>query len=213
MSTQPLLKPGTNDPSFPVVYFLDHRVFQHSGMQLPKSQWVAPPIIIKYVGEPLSIATKYWDKIHWWMPIISKKRFYDNSLNPLVPLGVDIVLLLATMRLIQWYPEQEPRPEAEYVAIRYAIFEAETAGILTLQLLQAKVILTVYEFAHAIYPAAYLSVGACARYGTSLGINQSLKMYPLAATPELILEIEEKKRTWWLILLLDRYVLHIICLD
>jgi hypothetical protein len=117
---------------------------------------------------------------------------------------------LATMKLIQWYPEQEFKPEAEYVAIRYAIFEAETAGILTFPLLQAKIILTVYEFAHAIYPAAYLSVGACARYGTSLGVNQTLTTPPIASSPELTLEIEEKKRTWWLILLLDRYVFYFL---
>ncbi|KAF1982763.1 hypothetical protein K402DRAFT_437571 [Aulographum hederae CBS 113979] len=173
------LESGIEQP-FPAVYFMDHRVFQHSRMQLPKTNWAAPAILIEYVREPLSLAQEYWNKVHWWMPIISKKRFYDHSLNPLVQQGVDVVLLLSAMKLVVWHPGQTPRPEAQHRAIRHAFVEAENAGILTLQLLQAKILVTIYEFGHAIYPAAYLSVGSSA------------------------LEIEEKKRSWWAVLILDR---------
>jgi hypothetical protein len=205
-TTQPLLTPADSDQSFPVVYFLDNRVFQRSRMQLPKTNWTASPIIADYVGEPLSLALQYWEKVHWWMPIISKKRFYDHSLNPLVPRGVDVFLLLSTMKLILWHPGKEPRPATEYRVVRHALLEAENAGVLTLQLLQAKILLTIYEFGHAIYPAAYLSVGSCARFGTALGVNQCLQATGLSVSPEATLEIEEKKRSWWAVLMLDRFV-------
>jgi Fungal specific transcription factor domain len=208
-SSQPLLTPADNDQPFPVVYFLDHRVFQHSRMQLPKTNWSVPSIIINFVGDRLALAQEYWAMVHWWMPIISKKRFYDQSLNPLVLQGVDVILLLSTMKLVLWHPGQAPRPVTEYMAIRHAILEAETAGILTLQLLQAKILLTIYEFGHAMYPAAYMSVGSCARYGTALGVNECLQT-GLSISPESTLEIEEKKRSWWSILILDRFVYQVL---
>ncbi len=175
-------------------------------MQLPKASWSPPSVIADYVGDPLSLTLAYWEKVHWWMPIISKKRFYDHSLNPLVPQGVDVVLLLSAMRLVLWHPERELRPVTEYLTTRHAILEAETAGILTLQLLQAKILLTFYEFGHAVYPAAYLSVGSCARFGAALGVNKCLHVTDLSVSPEAALETEEKRRSWWAVLILDRFV-------
>lgn len=177
-------------------------------MQLqPRNVWNAPPIIAEYVGDPSLLADQYWDLIHWWIPIISKVRFYVHSLNPLIPYGVDVLLLLSTMKLLLWHPGQEPRPDREYTAIRHSILEAESAGIVTLQLLQAKILLTIYEFGHAIYPAAYLSVGSCARFGTALGVNKCLQNTDLAVSPEAALKTEEKKRAWWAVLMLDRCVI------
>jgi hypothetical protein len=176
-------------------------------MQLPTPNWTAPLIITAYVKEPLSIAAEYWEKIHWWLPIISKTRFYVYAVNPLVPQSVDITLLLCTMKLLFWHPEQEPLPEKEYLATRHAISDAEAAGVLTLQLLQAKILLTVFELGHAMYPSAYFSVGSAARFGTALGVNQCLETTDLSISPEAALETEEKKRSWWAILMLDRLVL------
>ncbi|KAF2817754.1 uncharacterized protein BDZ99DRAFT_23774 [Mytilinidion resinicola] len=203
-STQPLLTASDSNPTFPAVYFLDNRVFQHSRMQLPRTNWTVPPIIADYVGDPLPLALQYWNKVHSWMPIISKKRFYDHSLNPLISRDVDVVLLLSAMRLLLWHPAQEPCPETEYMAIRHAIIEAENLGVFTLQLLQAKILLTIYELGHALYPAAYLSVGSCARFGIAVGVNQCLQATNLSTSPEAALETEEKKRTWWAVLMLDR---------
>ncbi|KAF2673857.1 hypothetical protein BT63DRAFT_168588 [Microthyrium microscopicum] len=183
---------------------MDYRVFKHSHMQLPKNSWTASPVLLDFIGDPVSLALEYWEKVHWWLPIISKKRFHAHALNPLVPRGVDTVLLLSAMKLILWHPDPITRPDAEYMAIRHAFVEAESAGVLTLQLLQAKILITVYEFGHAIYPAAYLSVGSCARYGAALGVNLCLESTDLAISPEAALEVEEKKRAWWAVLLLDR---------
>lgn len=94
----------------------------------------------------------------------------------------------------------------EHLALKHAILEAENAGILTLPLLQAKILLTIYELGHAIYPAAYFSIASCARYGTALGVNKCLESNLLSNAPAFVLEAEEKKRAWWAILVLDRCV-------
>jgi hypothetical protein len=64
------------------------------------------------------------------------------------------------------------------------------------------VFIALYEFGHAIYPAAYLTIGAMARYGISSGIDGSgpSQMPP----PSDWIEDEERKRIWWAVLILDR---------
>lgn len=108
------------------------------------------------------------------------------------------------MKVLLWHPGTGPQPHTEHLALQHAILEAENAGILTLSLLQAKILLTIYEVGHAIYPAAYFSIASCARYGTALGVNKTLEYDVLFNAPAATLEAEEKKRAWWAILILDR---------
>lgn len=125
-------------------------------------------------------------------------------MNPLVPKIAELPLLLASMKLVLWNPGTEVQPSMEHLALKHSILEAESAGILTLSLLQTKILLTIYELGHAIYPAAYFSIASCARYGTVLGVNRCLESNELSNSPTAVLEAEEKKRAWWSILILDR---------
>lgn len=61
----------------------------------------------------------------------------------------------------------------------------------------------VYELGHGIYPSAYLSVGACARYGAALGYEECGYEDPGEGRGEWV-EAEERNRTCWAILILDR---------
>jgi hypothetical protein len=201
---QPLLTPAEYEPKFPAAFFLDRQVFDYSHVEIPKPSLTVPTHIAEYIGDPQTIAANYWDSVHWWMPIISKKRFYNHVMNPLTPKTAELPLLLSCMKILLWRPANEPQPHAEHLAIKHTILEAENAGILTLPLLQAKILLTIFELGHAIYPAAYFSIASCARYGTALGVNKCLEANVLSNAPAAILEAEEKKRAWWAILILDR---------
>jgi hypothetical protein len=92
-----------------------------------------------------------------------------------------------------------------YLAAKRFCAETELAGNLTIPFLQATIFIAIYELGHAIYPSAYLSIGSCARYGTALGINNDGKSsgrHP----PDNWVELEEIRRVWWGILILDRYI-------
>jgi hypothetical protein len=60
--------------------------------------------------------------------------------------------------------------------------------------------ISLYELGHGIYPAAFSTVAACARYGTALGIDD------LAVTDLTRAGGEEKLRVWWGILIVDQCV-------
>ncbi len=93
-----------------------------------------------------------------------------------------------------------------YRAVKQFYFDIEFSGRLSLQTLQAAVLIAIYEIGHGIYPAAIISVSNCARIGTLLGIDKSLNVWgPSSGIPWI--ELEERRRVWWAIIILDRCAL------
>jgi hypothetical protein len=85
--------------------------------------------------------------------------------------------------------------------------EVESTERLSIQVLQAAVCIAIFEISDAIYPAAYLTVGACARYGIAMGLDKVNKDRMGCCTHAVSwIDIEESRRVWWGVLILDRYV-------
>jgi len=128
---------------------------------------------------------RYFETIHRFFPIgkwclisgfynadsvsiVSKLRFQRLLLNESEP-NLDTVLMFLTLRLLCC----DDRSEAAslYAKCRKCLLLAETTGCASVRLLQASILITLYELANAIYPAAYLGVGRCARLGYAMGIH------------------------------------------
>ena len=113
------------------------------------------------------------------------------------------------MDLVLWAPgedfrDREPRTE-QYHAVKKIFFEVEQRGALSLQLLQAMLLLAIYEYAHAIYPSAYITIATCARYGLILGIDKQ-RQQEVEQTDFDLEQQEERRRVWWAIVILDRMI-------
>jgi hypothetical protein len=80
--------------------------------------------------------------------------------------------------------------------------DVETSGILSFQVLQAGILLALYEIGHAIHPSAFLSVGAIARYAYALGLRADVESQ--INRPLTWVEQEESRRVWWAIVFIDR---------
>ena len=191
------------------VYFLDHEIFTRGQMTVPIPSTSIPPHLMHHLGgtiEARRIASQYFDTVHTWLPIISKKRFFDHLLNPLFELRADVALLCICMKLVTWSaPDLDTDPETLlYSTAKQYLIDLETAGVFTLQTLQSCIFIAIYELGHAIYPSAYMSIGTCTRYAFALGVSWR----PAAgANMNNILcwvEQEERRRVWWAIIILDR---------
>lgn len=196
------------------IYFIAPQIFRQAQLELPRIHPSIPADISPFEKDPSrirNIAYTFFDSIHWWMPLISKKGFFAHLLNPLAQRRSELSLLIICMQLY-CARDLNPGTGALDVTVLYhnakrLHFEMEAAGVLSLRVLQAGILIALYEFGQAIYPAAYLTVGACARYGTAIGVNnlreESQSDY---GSPRSMSEVDERRRAWWTILFLDRFI-------
>ncbi|KAF6516217.1 hypothetical protein HZS61_003420 [Fusarium oxysporum f. sp. conglutinans] len=95
-----------------------------------------------------------------------------------------------------------------YDLVRRFYAEVEVQEDSCVQVMQSGVFIAVFEMGDAIFPAAYLTVGALVRYGMAMGmdkINQDVLGKDCgAAAGASWADIEEMRRVWWGALILDR---------
>lgn len=183
-------------------------MFQRNHLEIPKLSIPLPVYASDFIGDAWAVGDKFFDTVHKWMPFISKKRFFENLLNPLSQPRADVTILVFCMKLVIWLPSEttrgkDPRTSA-YLFAKRTLLEAEVAGMLTLQLLQSWLLVTIYELGHAIYPSAYMSIATCARYGSLLDLKRDRSMIFRDSTTWI--ELEERRRTWWTAVVLDRFI-------
>jgi hypothetical protein len=189
--------------------FLAPHIFLEAGLELPHIDLPVPDTVRGHIGETSSIrdiSISFFESIHSWMPIISRRRFYTHLLHPLSRRQTELSLLAICMKLYCTTPPEgsDGRTELYRIAKQFH-FDVETAGILSIHVLQAGVVIALYELSQAIYPAAHLTVSACARYGFAMGVDKlGLELIDAGHRTRSWIEIEEMRRVWWSVLSVDR---------
>ncbi|KAL9487894.1 hypothetical protein ACSS6W_000171 [Trichoderma asperelloides] len=189
----------------PTILFLDPDLLLLGQVETLHTVQAIPQIVLQFLGgldEIRLTADKFFGHIHQWMPFISKKRFYDLYMQPSFHSRPDVALLLLALKLITTLPLPHlPNPRtALYHTVKHFYLEVESS--LSLLVLQAGILVALYELGHGIYPAAFLSIGKCGRYAHALGIDTS-RTVPATRVLTLV-EVEERRRVWWAIVILDR---------
>jgi hypothetical protein len=196
--------PGALTNRFPSSFFLDPVIFESCGVQIPLGRVTIPSRIIDYLDDVIlfkALITEYFKNVHYWMPVISRIRLHNLlSKRPLHQQEPDSILLLLSIKLILSIPDEGKNASEVYTITKHFFFLAEAAGCLTLQMVQAGIIIALYELGHGIYPAAFSTISTCARFGTALGLDE-LSAADLAGAGG-----EEKIRVWWGVLIVDQYV-------
>ncbi|KAM6486374.1 hypothetical protein HDV62DRAFT_214517 [Trichoderma sp. SZMC 28011] len=194
--------------SFPPSFFLDMNIFRQARLELPRPSLAVPAYVSDFLGgdeEVRQMVTTFFSNVYAYMPCISKNWIYQHLLSPLTPVHADSTLLLLSMQLINWTPTASESPKSPaYIAAKQFFFELENAGNLSIRLVQAGIFIALYELGHCIYPAAYMSVGTCARHAVALGLDKDIKQNNATGLPWD--DIEERRRVWWAILILDRFI-------
>ncbi|KAL7940461.1 fungal-specific transcription factor domain-containing protein [Trichoderma barbatum] len=194
---------------FPPAFFLDHGLLGQSSFMLPPPDLEVPSYVSAEIGGFMQqnvVASRFFATIHLWMPIISKRQCFNTLLNPLSLDRPDVALLCLTMKLMLWVPSvrsSDPHTTT-YIAARQFLYSWEISRTLTLPILQAAILITLYEIGHGIYPAAYLSIGVCVQYAAALGLNWRTTYWREGDRDWV--ESEERRRVWWAIVILERYI-------
>jgi hypothetical protein len=158
--------------------------------------------LVGSVSDIHATAQVFFQTIHIWMPIVSKKQFHETLLERLAFRRPETFLLVLAMKLCS--SRAMVARSMLYRTVKQFYFDIESSGRLSVQVLQAAVLIALYELGHGIYPAVIISAGNCARVGLLLGIDRYLTTRgPIPGVPWI--EHEERRRVWWMIIVLDRY--------
>lgn len=209
-----LLSPGSipvwpGPSSFPSLFFLDSNAYEYERFQIQAPHVKVPPGALTALGSSAQLREMiedYFATVHTYFPMISKIRLYQHLANPLHEPGADIALLFLAMKLAcSEIPEGMPPQIQLYQDVKSFYHYIEAQNGFSIQMMQALLLIALYEAGHSIYPAAYLSIGNAARLGHAMGLQnrRAPQMLPRCNTWT---EQEERRRVWWAILILDRFI-------
>jgi hypothetical protein len=181
------------------VFFLAPQLHVQARLELSRPDIHFPLSLVPLIDDARDIASKYFSTVHLWLSIISKQTFYNTLLNPLAGRRMELGLLTLGMKLCC-----SSLDSGLYHHIK-AIHDDAEKGFLSITVVQTGLLIALYEIGQAIYPAAYLTVGACARYALALGVDKNV-MEPATNRDGLSWnDIEERRRVWWSVVAFDRY--------
>lgn len=181
-----------------------HEVLQKSAVDVAICKDVCN--ILGERDEIVALAAKYFDTLSHRMPFIWKDRFNSRLRSMHSNPHADFSLLCLCISLVIQHPPKYGQSvlSSVYAVIKSHISLLETSGFLSLEFVQARLLLSVFEIGHGLYPAASISIGACARTARALGLNK--KQFKNASLDNSSKQrAEEEKRVWWEIVNLDRY--------
>ncbi|KIA75693.1 hypothetical protein HK57_00508 [Aspergillus ustus] len=165
------------------------------------------------------IAATYFQTVHFYLPFVSNIKIVRHIQSVEGSLKPDVALLLLCMKLAQEVPDiHNPHSFALYDLAKDFSAKLCLRGIVSLRALQANILLLLYEIGHAIFPAAFMTVGACARQGIVLGLSEKIAPQLAGKAAHSWLDVEERRRAWWTVVILDRYVAlggrcHALCTE
>ena len=151
------------------------------------------------VADVRDVAATYFGTIHLWFPIMSETWYYERLPNIFAHPRADHSLLSLSMALINTIPAEKDKPDTLsplYMLLKSSIAIIEAANINTLEAVQARLLVSLFEVGHGI-PAAFMSLAATARAAVLVGVNQMVN-------DTVSSERDEGLRVWWGIVMLDR---------
>lgn len=190
----------------PVSYFLDTAVDCIPLDVRTFSFTTIPQELLSQTGSLAAtrkIADSYFDTIHSWLPFVWKRKISQFIASVNMHPDPGMATLLAAMKMIT-SAAGSPCRNRLYRIVKGYLTVLEDSGFLTIGVLQAAILITLYEIGHGIYPAAYMSIGRCARLGQMMGLHGNSSTSKSFKSPTSWGETEEIRRTWFAVLILDR---------
>ncbi|KAJ5172763.1 hypothetical protein N7492_005356 [Penicillium capsulatum] len=161
-------------------------------------------------GKQLEDATTlYFQTVHTWFPMVAEDAHRTRLSLARVdtsPPPSDLSLLVLCMALVCKQPVGGELPSSTrslYASLKSFGALLEAMGVNTLEMLQIRALLTVFEIGHGLYPVACISAAANASAAVALGINATEeKLYGRFQGPQ---RAKEARDTWHGIITTQRY--------
>lgn len=163
------------------------------------------------VGDGLqlqSAAALYFRTVHTWFPIVSETAYHVQLSNVRVQIDAapsEFSLLTLCMALVCKGPVEGEillSTRSLYASLKSFVALLEAMGMNSLQMLQGRLLLTIFEIGHAMRPSAYISAAANIRAAVVLGISAAYEdLLKVFQDPH---KAEEVRQTWRGTVIADR---------
>lgn len=167
--------------------------------------------ISSVVGDGLQLqaaAAFYFRTVHTWLPVVSETAYNIQLSNVRVQTATapsDFSLLTLCMALVCKGPvegEISPSTRSLYASLKSFVALLEVLGMNSLKMLQGRLLLTIFEIGHAMYPSAYISAAANIHAAVALGISSTYgDLCKVFENPQ---AAEEAQQTWYGIVITNR---------
>jgi hypothetical protein len=151
------------------------------------------------------ISVEFFVGAHQRFPVICKHRFEQNLKTLETNSRVDFLVLCLCIHLIQQFPPGNGKSmqSSLYFTVKNLIGLLETTNNISLDLVHCRLLVTYYEIGHGLHTAAYISIATCARVVRVIGLHRKDWRYENSEKSHVM---EEKKRMWWAIVNMDRFI-------
>ena len=154
------------------------------------------------------ISARYFRGIHRWLPVISRGRFLDRLVNSWSAATADFSLLLLTMCLITSQSARDPHlsaadQEALYLTTKMLFAHTQACVAISVDLIQAGLLIATYEYGHGLTDADYISIGTCARMAAVADLPTP-QFHQITRDDQSWFKREEEKNLWWGLLICER---------
>jgi len=152
------------------------------------------------------VATSFFNSVHLWFPIVLESSYYERLPTVFSNPCAEYSLLNLSLALITTIPPEDETWDSltsTYMLVKSSIAVVEAANIHCLEVVQARLLVSLFEAGHGIEPAAYISIAATARAAAAIKLDQNNDDgLEEDASPHG--EYSEGACVWWGIVMLDR---------
>ncbi|OOF92585.1 hypothetical protein ASPCADRAFT_509512 [Aspergillus carbonarius ITEM 5010] len=148
-----------------------------------------------------------------WVAIVHKTTFRERCSNLQVHGSRDFLLLLLAMGMItrplMSGNEPDSLRESMYEALKRLFWDKDSVARPSVALIQAGLLLSVYEYGHGLLNASYVTISVCSSMAQVSGLCNVSQAPPLPRLGTLASQ-DEMLHTWWGIIIHERLVFSLV---
>jgi hypothetical protein len=154
-----------------------------------------------------SVCERYFIVTEKWLPIIDKLEFFIRlghlQTSPNAPFSTLVMSMCLYAHQSSPVLGPNSRVESLYYTTKCFYPLLQSNGRVSLDLMQAGLLIAIYEHCQALYETSALSIGICARMRYSLGLHRTIQ--PSTESENIPKRhLEERRRVWWELFILER---------
>jgi hypothetical protein len=164
-------------------------------------------VMTRYGDDITSVSERYFRVTEKWLPIIDKREFLIRlghcQTSPNAPFSTLVMSICLYAQSSSGVLGRNGRVESLYYTTKCFYSLLQSNGRVSLDLLQAGLLIAAYEHCQALYEASALSIGICARMGYALGLHRTIQL-GTGSENMLKRDLDERRRVWWGLFILER---------